>query len=175
MYYCKHCPRVFETYKGLNGHQRSHAKSASEPKVRQKSINIKKFTCIGCSNSFEDYAQRNRQYCSNQCQRDHEWIILILPRIWKGEVRRITAIVKFLTDRDGYACSICRIESWMDKPLTLDVDHIDGNPENFLPENLRLLCPNCHRQTETWGNSKVKAQMKNGRRRLAKRISCDAM
>jgi hypothetical protein len=54
-------------------------------------------------------------------------------------------------------CSKCGISpTWNNKPLTLQVDHINGvNNDNRL-ENLCLLCPNCHSQTDTWGNKKRK-------------------
>jgi hypothetical protein len=48
------------------------------------------------------------------------------------------------------ACSECGLREWRGKRLTLEVDHKDGNPRNNVPENLRLLCPNCHSITETW-------------------------
>jgi Zn finger protein HypA/HybF involved in hydrogenase expression len=36
--------------------------------------------------------------------------------------------------------------------IPLEVDHIDGNSENNLEENLRLLCPNCHALTPHFRN-----------------------
>ena len=30
------------------------------------------------------------------------------------------------------------------------IDHIDGNNHTHIKSNLRLLCPNCHSQTDTW-------------------------
>lgn len=44
--------------------------------------------------------------------------------------------------------------SWNGAPLTLQLDHIDGNPTNNRLENLRVLCPNCHTQTPTYGSKK---------------------
>ncbi len=47
-----------------------------------------------------------------------------------------------------YVCLMCgNGGTWMGTPLTLEVDHIDGDLFNNSPSNLRFLCPNCHRQT----------------------------
>ena len=47
-------------------------------------------------------------------------------------------------------CEKCGITEWNGKNLNMQLDHIDGNPHNHKLENLRLLCPNCHAQTETY-------------------------
>lgn len=47
-------------------------------------------------------------------------------------------------------CSECSLgDSWNNKKLVLQLDHIDGNRENNNIENLRFLCPNCHSQQFT--------------------------
>jgi 5-methylcytosine-specific restriction endonuclease McrA len=51
-------------------------------------------------------------------------------------------------------CSICTTSEWMGKPLMIELDHIDGNSRNHMLENLRMLCPNCHSQTETFRSKK---------------------
>lgn len=47
-------------------------------------------------------------------------------------------------------CFVCGITEWNGKSLPLELDHIDGNPTNHNIDNLRMLCPNCHSQTETF-------------------------
>lgn len=45
---------------------------------------------------------------------------------------------------------LCGVKDWNSKKLTLQLDHIDGDKHNNSRKNLRMLCPNCHSQTDTW-------------------------
>ena len=49
-----------------------------------------------------------------------------------------------------YKCACCGISEWMNKPLSLQLDHKNGKNNDHRIENLRFLCPNCHSQTETY-------------------------
>lgn len=49
-----------------------------------------------------------------------------------------------------YKCSKCGLNSWREKDLRLEIEHINQNPIDNNPENLCFLCPNCHSQTETF-------------------------
>jgi len=51
----------------------------------------------------------------------------------------------------SFVCELCGLgNTWRDLPLRLEIDHANGRHNDNRPENLRLLCPNCHSQTETF-------------------------
>lgn len=51
-------------------------------------------------------------------------------------------------------CNSCNIEKWLDKPLLTDLHHKNGNDRDCRRENLEILCPNCHRYTDTYAIAK---------------------
>lgn len=56
-----------------------------------------------------------------------------------------------------YKCSCCNNKGeWLGKPITLQLDHINGICNDNRLFNLRFLCPNCHSQTETYSGKNIK-------------------
>ncbi len=56
-------------------------------------------------------------------------------------------------------CEICGLSEWMGKKINCELDHIDGDRTNHKLENLRIICPNCHSQTETFRAKNIKDKM----------------
>jgi 5-methylcytosine-specific restriction endonuclease McrA len=57
-------------------------------------------------------------------------------------------------------CYECGLRTWRGRPLSLQLDHVNGIKNDHRLENLRFLCPNCHSQTDTFG---VKNRGRNSR------------
>jgi|APGre2960657505_1045072.scaffolds.fasta_scaffold74484_2 Zn finger protein HypA/HybF involved in hydrogenase expression len=69
---------------------------------------------------------------------------------------------RLLTEEMGWQlkCGICGIVNWNNKPINVQLDHIDGNSSNNTVDNLRFLCPNCHSQTDTYCGKNVNKGLK---------------
>jgi hypothetical protein len=54
----------------------------------------------------------------------------------------------------GHKCEWCLNSEWRGKPITLELEHVDGDTSHNDEANLLLLCPNCHATTPTWRRAK---------------------
>lgn len=69
-------------------------------------------------------------------------------------------------------CEICLNTEWLNKPIALDLHHIDKNPLNNNLENLLIVCPNCHRAEHKKTNVKkiVKPKIIKEKKVLIKKV-----
>jgi hypothetical protein len=148
---------------------------------RPAEIKLKKFCNQSCSASFNNKKRKKqkfcescgvelqktqKKYCSIQCQRDKLW------KEKKQEIKRLGKLPpsprigrRYFLEKHGNKCFLCKREIWNDKPIPLNLDHIDGNSENWRLHNLRLICPNCDAQSLTYkgrnrGNGRWKRRMR---------------
>jgi DNA-binding transcriptional ArsR family regulator len=54
-----------------------------------------------------------------------------------------------------HECERCGISEWLGEQLALALHHINGNGRDNRLENLALLCPNCHSQTDNFAGRNV--------------------
>ena len=114
----------------------------------------RKYNCLYCGKETLWGNSKMNKYCGSECHALFKWNNETKPRILRGEVKDGSpTLKKYLIETFGEKCSDCGIKgSWNNKPLVLQLDHIDGDSDNNFPSNLRLLCPNCHSQTENFGS-----------------------
>jgi hypothetical protein len=62
---------------------------------------------------------------------------------------RVEGILEYRCGTPG--CPV--VDEWLGQPITLQLDHVNGDPTDNRLVNLRFLCPNCHAQTPTYGRS----------------------
>ena len=99
------------------------------------------------------------KYCSTKCQNNYQHKQYIekwlsgdkLGGYWCGVSHHVR---RWLIDTRGEKCEECGWDKRHAKSgrVPLHVDHKDGNPYNHRPENLRIMCPNCHSLTPNFGN-----------------------
>ena len=129
-------------------------------------------SCLFCNKNFVyETSSSKGKFCNNKCQAEYRFEKITANKINENKCREPITLKNFLTKTIGYKCALCEISKWKGKLLSLHLDHIDGNSDNNLPNNIRLLCPNCHSQTETFcGRNKKnsKRSQYNQRYRLSK-------
>lgn len=69
-------------------------------------------------------------------------------------------LINRLKQKRIWRCEKCGIYEWMGNPISLEIHHIDGNKLNNNLNNLQILCPNCHSQTNNWRSRNKKGWCK---------------
>lgn len=120
----------------------------------------KQSSCGYCQKQFEyDDGQKTGKWCSNKCQQEAQYKFYI--ERWKvgkengkaGLYDLSRYIRRYLFEKHNSKCCDC---GWSKMNMTtmkipLHVEHIDGDSQNNKEDNLKLLCPNCHSLTSTFG------------------------
>jgi hypothetical protein len=115
----------------------------------------KKSNCLSCNTEL---IGRHRKYCNNKCQNEHNY----RDKLINGTLGK-SGLKRWLEEKYGYRCAECGLSEWCNKPIVLELEHRDGNSENNDFENLCLICPNCHSQTDTY-KGKNKGNGRHARR-----------
>lgn len=113
-----------------------------------------KVRCLNCGKEFIPYRESTNKFCSRNCcseyrvkEKYNEY--LEHPELYAG--KPIKFIKKHIQKEQDNRCAICGCKpEWNGKPLVFILDHIDGHANNNNRENLRLICPNCDSQLDTY-------------------------
>lgn len=126
--------------------------------AKRKSKELVEHKCLYCGNGIT-----SKKFCNSSCQHKY-YNEENKKKIESGDTTLDHRIYKkYLIETYGEKCMKC---GWDEKNVItgnvpIELEHIDGNSENNLLENLKLLCPNCHSLTPTYkslnnGNGRYK-------------------
>jgi len=140
------CSATFNN-KGVNRHVNKH-------------LHKEKNNCFNCGK-----ITNNKKFCSLKCSYEYpkrenirKWLNNKISGL-SPNGKKIQSFIKFyLIEKYGDKCQLC---NWSEihpitKKVPIQLDHIDGNFRNCRLENVRLLYPNCHSLTETFGALNIK-------------------
>ena len=155
---CKKCGNNFEPQKGLLNYcsiECRNSRTWTDEDKKKKSESAKNSEKV--KNSIEN-TKKWFDYKNHGKKIQDTWNKKLLNEDFgKLSFERLRKRVRL--EQNG-CCNHCGISEWNGKPLTLELEHIDGNNANNERSNLESICPNCHSQTSTW-RGKNKTNKKN--------------
>ena len=96
-----------------------------------------KFCCMKCANEYKH-------------KQNYQRVINGDPSIMRANYS-LRAFKKDILEEQGGVCAICKCKPEHNgKPLVFILDHIDGHASNNKRDNLRMICPNCDSQLDTY-------------------------
>jgi len=134
MLLCKICNVSFSRREEFAGHNSGHVRRGEKPKLT-RSAKVYPRKCDKC-----DYIIAGPRSLGGHQQKH----LRSLEDLRCDGSRKGRLLLK-----RGHICEGCSLTEWCDESIPLELDHIDGDPDNNVESNLRLLCPNCHAQQPT--------------------------
>jgi len=112
-------------------------------------------TCKYCGAQFEQGKGSKGIFCSTNCANKFRGesrykYFLDHPEDFQREMP-LANIKKYILEEQNHRCDICGMkDEWNGKRLVFILDHIDGRATHNVRNNLRLICPNCESQLDTY-------------------------
>jgi len=150
---CTNCGSTLD-YKHRHNKFCNPSCSASYTNRGKHGINLT--NCMICGKKNKNSKSK---YCSNICSHIGRWNNTKIA-IEQGKYKTNTTssvIKKYLLEKFGVLCSKCGLKTWQGHTIPLNVHHKDGDSTNNIPENIELVCLNCHALTENYGAKNKKS------------------
>ena len=146
---CLFCKKLYKTTRKNKRKFCNHSCSSKYSNKKRGNFIYKETECLNCNKIIHG----KKKYCSNKCQGDNKRKI-IFEKIKNGDVSfNEKCYKKYLIEKHGEECMECGLNkiNITTGKIPIQLEHIDGHSENNSLNNLKLLCPNCHSLTPTYG------------------------
>ena len=157
---CEECEKTIEKRECDIKKSKNHFCSKScSAKYNNKNKIQEQVICLNCSKHFNKKRNSKNKFCCNKCSSEYKKQENIQK--WKngelvgysGKTYQIKQFIRnYLIKKSKCKCSKCgwsKINQKTNK-VPLEINHIDGDPQNSKESNLEVLCPNCHALTENF-------------------------
>ena len=158
MYKCIICGKKFEEWRKKDAIKNNPIPLYCSRNCSNKRIHSKE-TKEKIRNSMKEYISKNPNIFSKE---EIEKRIESFKKTIKEKIMNMDfsllgydAIKKRLFYEQNGKCNKCGNDMWLGKPIPLELEHKDGNHNNNSRDNVELLCPNCHAQTDTYRGKNV--------------------
>jgi hypothetical protein len=167
---CKHCSTAlsYEDFKAKKSFCDSSCSASYHNSIRARRRKVyDAATCNHCGKVIG----RKGKYCDSLCQANHKRSAFIrqwLSGIESGGYLVLNRMIRnYLIEQAGHKCTECGWNKVHPKTgkCPLHIDHINGDCVDHRPENLRVICPNCHSLTENYGSLNKNNKGRTVRRR----------
>lgn len=122
----------------------------------KETFNRKIYKCINCGNEFKRKDGYSNKFCCNECgleykhKKNYEHFLNHPEEYARANYSAKNFKSDILKEQNN-KCAICGMEPiWNNKNLVFILDHIDGHASHNYRENLRMICPNCDSQLDTY-------------------------
>jgi hypothetical protein len=110
--------------------------------------------CTNCGDLYLS-TQKGSKYCSKECEVEYKtnkkYEYYLNNQDEYEKIVEVKFLKRHILREQNNCCEICEMKNeWNDKPIVFILDHINGDASNNRRENLRLICPNCDSQLDTY-------------------------
>jgi len=112
-----------------------------------------------CKWCWADNKRKNARYCSDKCLQEKQDKDTELKLV-KNWTTKLDWIKHFLIRKRWHKCETCWITEWNWVPTPIEIHHLNWDSVDNREKNLKLICPNCHSQTDNY-----KSKNKNSTRK----------